>query len=177
MDAVTLVLLIAALGTAFWLFRSSRARQVPGAAHAADYPSPKPLKESFQVEGWDGFTGMQMALAVELSDDRAFPLIEAGTIPPVSRTQTFSTARADQSRLTLTLRAGLTEEVGRLKLAQRISFGPIAQTGEAIRQIEVTFVVDELGTISVSARMEADGAPVGCTVVESQLEAIPVGRR
>ena len=177
MNPVTTLLLIAALAAAWWIFRTRGGAKKPDRVEAAEYLTPEPFRERFQIEGWDGFSGMQMALAVELSEGRAYPLIQAGTDPPASRTQTFSTATAEQMHLALALYAGLGEEVRRLKLAQRVSVGPIPVTGKAIREVEVTFAVDESGMVSVSAKRADDGSAVPCTVVESYLGAIPIGRR
>lgn len=176
-DPVTLVLLIAAAAAAWWIYRTRGRRRAPDLPEAANYLTPKPLSDSFRVEGWDGFSGMQMALAVELSEGCAFPLLQAGTEPPASRTQTFSTAEVEQTHLTLRLYAGLTEEVHRLKLAQRVSIGPIPQTGEAIREVEVTLSVDESGRISVTAQYGGNGSALTCSVLESDLDIIPIGRQ
>ena len=177
MDPATLVLLIAALGIAFFLARRRRETRRPSLDALAENLAPKPLAEAMQVDGWDGFSGMQMALAVGLSDDRAFPLIPAGSDPPAQCTQTFSTGAADQEHITIALYAGLSEELGRMWLAQRVAVGPVPRTGEAIREVDVTFLVNEAGRVSVTARLPGDGAQIGCRVTEEGLGAIPLGRR
>jgi len=181
MDFLFALLVLAAVGAGWVLIR----RKKPGSGtpgfsgvqgDLASHLTPKPLSPDFQVMGWDGYSGMQLALGVELSEGVCFPLIEAGTQPPASRTQTFSTSRADQTRLVLAFYAGLSAEVRRSELVQRVSVGPIPITGEAIREVEVTCEVSESGAVTVQAKSGADGSALGCEVIESRLGAILVGR-
>ena len=177
MDPVTVVLLVAALGVAFLLVRRRTAPRRPSLDALAGDLTPKPLAEALQVDGWDGFSGMQMALAVGLSDGRAFPLIPAGSDLPAQKTQTFSTAAADRGNVTVALYAGLSSELGRMQLVQRVSVGPVPRTGPGLREVDVTFFVNEAGRVSVAARRPDDGAEIPCRVTEEGLGAIPYGRR
>ena len=177
MDTVTIAVLFAAFfGLGWWL--STRKRGAASTAGpASDYAThltPKPLKPSFAVDEWDGYSGMQAAVCVELADDACYPLILAGTVPPSQTTHTFSTATASQTEIVLPLYSGLSDRRDPTALIERVSVGPIPVTGEAIRQVEVSLSVDAEGAISVSAA-SSDGAELTCSVAEAGSMRVPVG--
>jgi len=181
MGVTTYLLLIAAVLIAAWLVlraRQERGRQGAGPATRADlaeHLAPKPLAPRFQVDGWDGYIGMQMALCIALAEKRCYPLIEAGTIPPVTVTHTFSTSRPEQTHLRLVLYASRSERIDRAQIVAEASIGPIPLTGEAIREIETAITVDENGVVGVSTRNAADGVHVDCAVAAVGLGAVPIG--
>jgi len=180
MDIALLVFVVAAGGVGWFVMHRAQKRASVDRSAAprdfSDYLTPKPLAPDFEVRNWDGYTGMQVALCIELSDNVFFPLIEAGTVPPVATTRTFSTGNADQRSLIVTLYAGFPGNPRRMELFRRISIGPIPLTGEAIREIEATFSVDEQGEVHVTATYSRDSSPLEWVVLESGLGAIPIGR-
>jgi len=182
MDWVTVVIGVAAIGWIVWMLArrpDSSAGHAPSAPDAdySEYLTPRPLGPPFEEDGWDGFTGLQMALGVELSEGLCHPLITAGTIPPVSATRTVSTSKADQERLTIALYAGLSSDIEKCELVQRVTITGIPVTGEEIRSIDVTCTVDENGVVEVAARGASDGLSLACLIGERGVQAIPIGCR
>lgn len=180
MDTVTIAVLVgaffgAAFGLGWWLSR----RRPTGVDAGAPYDhleslAPKALTPSFSVDDWDGYSGMQAALCVELSDGARYPLIPAGTVPPVQTQHTFSTSAATQTELTLALYTGLSDEPDPSALVERLSIGPIPVTGEAIREVEVALSVDVDGTVTVAATSDT-GEAVACRVAEAGPARLQVG--
>lgn len=139
-----------------------------------EYLAPKPIAPPFHVDHWDGYSGLQSALSIGMGENRCYPIIEAGIVPPVSVTQTLSTSYPDQDTIELRLYAGLDEEIEKSDLVQAIGIGPIRVTGAAIREIDVTFSVDENGCVHVSATY-AGGEQIDVTVRREMLGAIAIG--
>jgi hypothetical protein len=188
MDWVTLVIALAAIAFIVWtLYRNSAREATDDVAPSIDtaepslsrgdvleYLAPKPITPPFHVDDWDGYSGLQSALSVGMSENQCYPIIEAGTVPPVSVTQTLSTSYPDQDTIEVRLYAGLSEEIDKSELMQAIGIGPIRVTGAAIREIDATFSVDEQGRVTVSA-VNGDGEQIGVTVRKEMLGAIVVG--
>jgi hypothetical protein len=145
------------------------------AADFADFLTPKPIGPSFTVDEWDGYTGLHSALSIGLADNVCYPLIEAGTIPPVEAEQTVSTGDAEQTHITVRLYTGLSAEVEKSKLFQEISIGPIPFTGEIIREVQMRLFVSAEGTVAVSTAMEG-GNEVRFEIIREMQGAIAIGR-
>ena len=179
---------VAAIGFIVWILyrNSSKAVEDEKAPHidmtepsltrgdVLDYLAPKPIAPSFQVDNWDGYSGLQSALSIGMTDNRCYAVIEAGTIPPVSVTQTLSTSYPDQDTIEVRLYAGLSEETEKSELVQAVGIGPIRVTGAAIREIDVTFSIDSGGRVRVTAK-SIDGDRVNVTVRKEMLGAIAIG--
>lgn len=140
-----------------------------------DHLTPRPLKPRLHVHDWDGFSGLQAALCMKLSDGTFVPVVEAGTAPPASRTQTLSTARALQDRICATLYAVVPGAENHAMLVQEVSIGPIDRTGEDIRSVDLVCTIDEDGTVWVRGE-SGDGREVPCTVMVQGEHRISVGR-
>ena len=173
----TSLILFALLVVAYFIWGRSKK---PGGAGRPDlgrtvsFMPTEPLKPSFSAAGWDGYTGMQLALCVELEKGECYPLIQAGSLPPVSVTTTFSTGRSDQSHLSVSLLAGLSARADRSQLVGRLTIGPIPLTGEDIRPVEVRCTVGPDGCVTADAVSEGHAVP--CPLSEASLGAIPIGR-
>ncbi len=188
MDWLTLTIGIAAIAFIVWtLYRNSTRNEADEAAPSIDttepslsrgdvleYLAPKPIAPPFHVDNWDGYSGLQSALSIGMSENRCYPIIEAGTVPPVSVTQTLSTSYPDQDTIEVRLYVGLSEEIEKSELIQAIGIGPIRLTGAAIREIDAKFSVDAQGRVQVSAT-NGDGEQIGVTVRKEMLGAIAVG--
>jgi hypothetical protein len=155
--------------------KSKPATATPSRPDTANYLTPQPLKPRLSVEGWDGYTGLQAALCMKLANGDFVPVVEAGTVPPASRTQTLSTARQEQESLAVALYAVLPGTLTHATLVMELSAGPIRITGEAIRQVELVCTVDEDGTVWIRAQ-EENGEEIPCTVMIQGERRIATGR-
>jgi len=188
MDWVSLTIGAAAVAFILWaLYRAGPRTSHDGGANAGgsdassspddylEYLTPRPVGPSFQIDGWDGYTGMQYAVAIGLSEGVCYPVIEAGTAPPASATQTLSTSHGDQESIAVRLYASLSDDVTKADLLQEIAVGPVPITGAAIREVDVTISVDREGRVLATA-VGSDGSPMPVRVTKEMLGAIGVGR-
>ena len=188
MDWVSLAIGAAAIAFILWaLYRGGSRTSDNGGADPAgndapsspddylEYLTPRPVGPSFQIDGWDGYTGMQYAVAIGLSEGVCYPVVEAGTVPPASATQTLSTSHGDQESITVRLYASLSDDATKADLLQEIAVGPVPITGAAIREVDVTIAVDREGRVLATA-VGDDGSPVSVRVTKEMLGAIGVGR-
>lgn len=191
MEWITLTVGVAAIMVIVWIMYRESGKQASAeepdgtnsedieipqsAADFADFLTPKPIGPSFTVDAWDGYTGLQSALSIGLADNACYPLIEAGTIPPVEAAQTVSTGDAEQTHITVRLYTGLSAEVEKSKLFQEISIGPIPFTGEIIREVQLRLFVSADGAVTVSTAMEG-GIEVPYEIVREMQGAIAIGR-
>jgi len=135
--------------------------------------TPQPLKPRLQVEDWDGYSGLQAALCVKLTDGTFVPIIEAGTVPPASRVQTLSTARADQEQVPVVLYSVVPGATNHAALVQELLVGPVPRTGEDIRPVDLVCTVDEDGTVWTRAE-DTQGHDIPCSVMIRGERRIPV---
>jgi hypothetical protein len=188
-DWITLIGGLLAVAAIIWaLYRNDSRSGGGGVSEAADsvtsdsstheslgYMTPQPIGPQFHVDDWDGYTGMQSALAVGLAEGVCYPVIQAGSAPPISGTQTVSTGYPDQDTINVKLYTGLDSDIEKCRLVETVSIGPIPVTGAAMREIEVQFIVDIDGGIMVSAQ-DGDGTSIGVEVREQMIGAIVIGR-
>ena len=176
MTTTLLALLLFGIVAYLLMRRKGGDERVPASpADAADSLVPKPLKPRLSVHDWDGFSGLQAALCMKLSDGTFVPVVEAGNVPPASRTQTLSAARANQDRISATLYAVVPGAENHAMLVQEVSIGPIDRTGEDIRSVDLVCTIDEDGTVWVRGE-SGDGRQVPCTAMVQGEYRISVGR-
>jgi molecular chaperone DnaK (HSP70) len=188
-DWITLIGGLFAVAAIIWaLYRKDDSRGGGGVSEAADsvtsnssihgtlgYMTPQPIGPQFHANDWDGYTGMQSALALGLAEGVCYPVIQAGSAPPISGTQTVSTGYPDQDSINIKLYIGLDSDIEKCRLVETISIGPVPVTGVAMREIEVKFSVDTDGGITVSAQ-DGDGTSICVEVREQMIGAIAIGR-
>jgi len=174
-DAGTVILAAAVIGLGWYLARKgSGGRRAVDPTEYVDHLAPKPLKPSFEADDWNGYSGLQLALCIEMDGDTCYPVIPAGTAPPAEARQTFSTASLEHDELALTVCVGSSDDRNVATLVARVALGPIPASEGDVREVEVVFAVDAGGAVAISAFSE-DGRPVRCPVEEQGIQSIPIG--
>jgi hypothetical protein len=175
MTLAMILLAVLFLGFLAWTVRrdSTPSRGQDDSSDVTTFMPHKPLTPDFNIPGWDGWSGLQMALAVELSEGQCFPVIEAGTSPPVSATKTLTTADAEQQTIRVNLYGGLSGDTSKNNYFGRLLVGPLPITGEQFRSVDVTFTIESDGTARFDA--SAEGDTIQCEIEDQHLGALPIG--
>jgi molecular chaperone DnaK (HSP70) len=175
MDIVTTAVLVAiVVGLLVALRRSKGGAARPAPTDYMDSLTPKPLKPPFEVDDWDGYSGIRLALCVELSGGMCYPILPAGSALPATAAQTVSTSSSEQPDLAFALYVGMSEELSSAYQVMRVSIGPIPESGDGSRVVEAIVNVDETGFVSVTAATP-EGVPVEHTVIEVGNTTVPNG--
>ena len=98
-----------------------------------------------------------LTLGIETMGGVATPLIEKNTTIPTKKSQVFSTAKDNQTAVTIHVVQGERKQATQNKSLGRFDLADIPPAPRGMPQIEVTFDLDANGILNVSAKDKATG--------------------
>ena len=126
-----------------------------GPSHPAAAPDPQAARKLF-ADGVDIGT-LPLSISIETLGDVSTAIIPRGTSLPVSHTEVFSTAQDDQDRVEVHVLMGERPLATQNRSLGRFQLFGIPPAPRGVPQIEVTFLIDAQGVLTVSARDKATG--------------------